>query len=70
MKKIYSLLLSIFFTLNLLAQNVPAAKTDVIIKLNGEEMKGKVTKVSTDDLTFVYDGETLEYTLKNLTSIK
>ncbi len=63
MKKIVTLIAFIILSAYVYAQNAPAA-TDVIYKLNGEEMKGKVTKVSADELTFVYAGETLEYTVK------
>lgn len=63
MKRIISLLTALVLSISVYAQTAPAA-TDVIFKLNGEEMKGKVTKVSADDLTFIYAGETLEYTIK------
>jgi TolB-like protein len=64
MKNIYTLIISLFLSINIYAQNTPAVNADVIYKLNGEEMKGKVTKVTADELTFVYAGETLEYTIK------
>ncbi len=63
MKKIITIVAAIIFSVSVYAQSTPAA-TDVIYKLNGEEMKGKVTKVSADDLTFIYAGETLEYIVK------
>lgn len=37
---------------------------DVVTLLNGKEMKGKVTGITDDDITFVYQGETLSYTVK------
>ncbi len=51
------LVLSVFFALSVSAQN------DVILKTNGEEMEGKVTKINKNDLQFVYKNETIEYTV-------
>lgn len=39
------------------------AQTDVVLKTNGEEMKGKVTKMNKEDLMFVYPNETVEYSI-------
>lgn len=39
------------------------AQNDVILKINGEEMQGKVTKINKEDLQFVYQNETVEYTV-------
>ncbi|MEO3408413.1 hypothetical protein AAFN85_31145 [Mucilaginibacter sp. CAU 1740] len=65
MKNIYllTLFLLLFFG-GVKAQNRAVPKLDVIIKTNGEEMKGKITKITEDGLTFIYNGETLEYTVK------
>lgn len=60
MKKINFLLLVLLFSLSVQAQS----KVDVIQKINGEEMKGKITAISDTDVTFVYSGETLVYTIK------
>lgn len=63
MKKIYLLLLSTLFSLSIFAQT-KAAKEDIIQKINGEEMKGKVTRITDTDVSFIYSGETLEYSIK------
>jgi len=46
------------------AQNGSKPKIDIVTKANGEEMKGKVIKVTDNDISFVYDGETAEYVIK------
>jgi len=63
MKKLLPFLLLCLLSVTSFAQ-VNKAKEDVIQKTNGEEMKGRVVKVSDDDVTFVYSGETAEYTVK------
>lgn len=45
-------------------------KSDIVLKTNGDELKGKVTKISPDDITFTYEGETLEYVLKKSEILK
>jgi TolB-like protein len=70
MKFLYTLLVATFLSFNLAAQNHPAVKQDVILKLNGEEMKGKITKISDKDVTFIYSGETLEYAIKKSDILK
>ncbi|MDQ8013204.1 MAG: hypothetical protein REI96_12195 [Flavobacterium nitrogenifigens] len=65
MKKIYPIIFALFLAINLSnAQTRPAAKEDVIIKTNGEEIKGKIIKISDEALQFVFSGESLEYTIK------
>lgn len=49
---------------NSFAQTVTKPKLDIILKANGEEMKGKVTKVTDNDISFIYAGETAEYVIK------
>ena len=39
-------------------------KNDVIVKLSGEEMAGKVQEIGDSDIKFIYAGETLVYTIK------
>lgn len=39
-------------------------KTDVIFKLNGDELKGEVKAMEENAVKFVYTGEALEYTIK------
>jgi hypothetical protein len=56
-------LLGIVFSLSINAQE------DVILKSNGDEMHGKVTKITKDNLQFVYKNESIEYTV-NKTEIE
>lgn len=63
-------LLAMLFSINAFAQTPTSEKTDVILKLNGEEMKGKITKINDTELTFIYNGETLEYTVKKSDILK
>lgn len=60
------LLLALLFSISSFAQT----PVDVILKVNGDEMKGKITKITDTDLTFVYSGETLEYTVKKSDILK
>ncbi|MEO4005972.1 hypothetical protein [Flavobacterium sp. CAU 1735] len=65
MRTFYSLILILVLFTNIsVAQTRTPAKVDVIIKTNGEEMKGKITGISDENLKFIYSGETLEYTIK------
>ncbi len=64
MKLFYSIILVMLFTNLSFAQARTAGKEDIIIKANGEELKGKIIKITDESLKFVYSGETLEYTIK------
>ena len=64
------LLLALLFSISAFAQNPTNEKVDVILKINGDEMKGKITKITDTDLTFIYSGETLEYTVKKSDILK
>ena len=64
MKKIYTLFILGLISFNVMAQSGNASKQDIIQKSNGEEMKGKVIKVTDSDVTFVYSGETAQYVIK------
>lgn len=57
-----TLLLLLGFAFPALAQN--KQKVDIVYKLNGEELKGEVKAMEDHTITFVYTGETLQYTLK------
>lgn len=46
------------------------AKNDVILKLNGEELAGKVLKINDSDIDFSYAGETLVYNIKKVDIMK
>src|ERR1700712_3403526 len=58
---VYILLFTIFSTGGM-AQQV--SKNDVIFKLNGEELSGKVIEINENDVKFSYPGETLVYAIK------
>jgi TolB-like protein len=64
MKKIYFLFILGLFSLNVVAQGGNNPKQDIIKKVDGEEMKGTVIKVTDSDVTFVYTGETAQYVIK------
>jgi hypothetical protein len=70
MSRTLLLILAMLFSINALAQTPTNDKVDVILKLNGDEMKGKITKINDTDLTFIYSGETLEYTIKKADILK
>lgn len=70
MKKFLLLLLIPLFSITAWAQTQAPEKVDVILKVNGDEMKGKITKINDVDLTFIYSGETLEYTVKKSDILK
>ncbi|TCD05594.1 hypothetical protein EZ449_16005 [Pedobacter frigidisoli] len=64
MKKIYLLILSTIIALGSFAQGTQAGKLDVLQKTNGEELKGKIIRITDSDVSFVYSGETAEYVIK------
>lgn len=45
-------------------------KNDVILKLNGEELSGKIIEMSDDEVKFSYAGETLVYKIKKADILK
>jgi hypothetical protein len=62
--KLFMFVISLFFSLVSIAQN------DVVLKLNGEEMAGKVTEINDDNVKFSYKGETVTYTIKKADIMK
>ncbi|WP_316748750.1 hypothetical protein [Pedobacter gandavensis] len=64
MKKILLFVFTTIFALNTFAQNSPNGKQDIIQKTNGEELKGKLTRINENEVSFIYPGETVEYTIK------
>lgn len=71
MKKLSILLvLGLISIITAFAQSGNGAKQDVIQKTDGEQMKGKVIKVTDSDVTFVYSGETAEYVIKKSDILK
>lgn len=45
-------------------------KSDVVLKLNGDELVGKVTEVTDTEIKFIYQGEDLPYSIKKADIIK
>ncbi|TDO25373.1 hypothetical protein [Sediminibacterium goheungense] len=68
MKKIIGTLLFFLFFLSVIAQT--NNNSDVVLKINGDEMVGKVTEINDADIKFVYKGETLVYTIKKADILK
>lgn len=68
MKKLLFMLVTSLLSLQLLAQG--NGKWDIILKLNGEELAGKVTEVGEDDIKFNYAGETVIYKIKKSDILK
>lgn len=64
MRKILLFVLMTVFAVNTFAQNSPTGKQDIIQKINGEELKGKLTRINENEVGFIYPGETVEYTIK------
>ncbi|QPH41653.1 hypothetical protein [Pedobacter endophyticus] len=64
MKKQFLLLAALLLSAGVFAQTGARPNVDIITKANGEELKGKVIKVTDNDVSFVYSGETAEYVLK------
>jgi TolB-like protein len=60
MKKLLIAITVLLIGLNTFAQTGP----DILVKTTGEEMKGRVVKVTDTEVTFVYAGETAEYVVK------
>jgi hypothetical protein len=50
--------------------NIALSQSDIILKTTGEEMKGKVLKMGEATIQFVYDNETIEYTVKKSDIVK
>ncbi|RZL30883.1 MAG: hypothetical protein EOO96_17220 [Pedobacter sp.] len=63
MKKIYLTLLCAMMAFCSLAQT-RSQKEDIIKKINGDELKGRLIRVTDSDVSFVYTGETAEYIIK------
>jgi len=70
MKKLLLLFCYTLFSTPLIFAQKDSAKFDVVPKVNGDEMVGKVTEMGDDFIKFVYKGETLSYTLKKQDILK
>jgi len=70
MKKHLLLFIGVMFMVNAYSQTKSSANQDIVLKSNGEEMKGKVTQISDSDIHFIYSGETAEYIIKKADVLK
>jgi len=70
MKKQLLFFIGVMFVINAYSQTKTSAGQDIVLKSNGEEMKGKVTQVSDDEIHFIYSGETAEYIVKKADVLK
>lgn len=68
MKKIIGIVALFFFFVTSIAQT--NTNSDVVLKLNGDEMVGKVTEIGDAEIKFVYKGESLVYTIKKTDILK
>jgi hypothetical protein len=64
------ILLSVSITLLSMVCMAQKATDDIILKLNGDEMVGKVTEINDDNVKFVYKGESITYTVKKTDILK
>ena len=70
MKKHLLFFIWVLFVVNAYSQIKTSAGQDIVLKSNGEEMKGKVTQVSDEEIHFIYSGETAEYIVKKADVLK
>ncbi len=62
-----NLLIIIF---SLFSQNAQKPQSDQILKINGDELQGKVIEINDDDIRFAYQGESLTYKIKKQDILK
>lgn len=63
MKTLSTKKLNLLLLLFLIGTYFAVCQNDIILKINGEEMIGKVTEINSDDLKFIYQNETVNYTI-------
>jgi len=68
MRRIHSLFILSLLSLGVFAQD--NQKFDVILKLNGDELTGKVAEITTEEVKFAYKGETLTYVIPKADILK
>lgn len=68
MKKIINLFVITIWSLALTAQT--NSKSDILLKLNGDELIGHVIEMNDADIKFVHEGETLVYAIKKVDIMK
>lgn len=67
MKNVITILFAVLFAAIGYAQT---AKSDIVTKMNGEEASGKVTEIGETAVKFIYDGETLVYSINKSDILK
>lgn len=68
MKKLF--ILFVFALLAVTSKAQTDTKHDVILQLNGDELTGKVTEITDNEVKFMYAGETLPYSIKKSDILK
>ena len=64
MKKTYLILLFAILSLTGYGQASTSSKIDILLKTNGEELRGRLVRITDQEVSFVYLGETAEYIIK------
>ena len=65
MKRYTNISLLLFFFMLIFSTAIAQEEQyDKVVKINGEEMIGKVTEINDDAIKFIYKGESLSYTVK------
>lgn len=71
MKKILYLIgVFLLFSVVGISQSAQKPKSDLILKINGDELQGKVLEIGDDEIKFAYEGETLAYKIRKQDIIK
>jgi TolB-like protein len=64
MKKLFTLIFIALLSISARSQTKSSTPLDILQKVNGETLKGKIIKITDQDVSFVYSGETAEYVIK------
>lgn len=64
MKNLFIFIFSALLSFGARSQTKSPVALDIVQKTNGETLKGKVIKITDQDVSFVYSGETAEYVIK------
>lgn len=63
-------ILFFFFGFTLTTYSQKEEKFDIVLKVNGDELIGKVTEIGEDAVKFIYKGESLSYSIKKVEILK
>ncbi|AZA53989.1 hypothetical protein [Chryseobacterium sp. G0201] len=64
--KFYIIIFFAFFSTETFAQGNQTSKEDILQKNSGEILKGKILRITDNEITFIYSGETAEYVIKKI----